>query len=57
MRVAISTDGNFVSEHFGRCPSFTIIEFNDGQIIKKEVIQNPGHQPGFSTTVSTSKRS
>ena len=47
MRVAISTDGEFVSAHFGRCPSFTIVDIEDGKITKKEVIENPGHQPGF----------
>ena len=29
MRVAISTDGDFVSAHFGRCPSFTIIDIEN----------------------------
>ena len=47
MRVAISTDGNFVSGHFGRCPYFTIVDLKDGKVAKKEVIENPGHQPGF----------
>ena len=47
MRVAISTDGDFVSAHFGRCPYFTILDFEDGNVTKKEVIENPGHQPGF----------
>ena len=47
MRVAISTDGDFVSAHFGRCPSFTIVNIEDGKIKNKEVVDNPGHQPGF----------
>jgi len=47
MRVAISTDGNNVSEHFGRCPSFTIVDIEDGKVAGKEVINNPGHHPGF----------
>jgi predicted Fe-Mo cluster-binding NifX family protein len=47
MRVAISTDGDVVSAHFGRCPYFTILELEDGNVIKKEVIENPGHQPGY----------
>jgi len=47
MRVAISTDGDFVSAHFGRCPSFTIVDIENGEVIKKEVVDNPGHQPGF----------
>ncbi len=47
MKIAISTDGGQVSAHFGRCPEFTIVEIEDGRVIKKEVIPNPGHQPGF----------
>ena len=47
MRVAISTDGDYVSAHFGRCPSFTIVDIEDGKVANKEVVDNPGHQPGF----------
>ena len=47
MRVAISTDGDFVSAHFGRCPSFTIVDIENDKVTKKEVVDNPGHQPGF----------
>lgn len=47
MKAAISTDGNVVSAHFGRCPVFTIVDIKDGEVIKKETIANPGHEPGF----------
>ena len=47
MRVAISTDGDFVSAHFGRCPLFTIVDINNGKLEKKEIVENPGHEPGF----------
>jgi predicted Fe-Mo cluster-binding NifX family protein len=47
LRVAISTDGDFVSAHFGRCPSFTILEIDNGKVIGKQTIANPGHHPGF----------
>ena len=47
MRVAISTEADSVSMHFGRCPSFTIIDIEGGKVIRREVIDNPGHQPGF----------
>jgi predicted Fe-Mo cluster-binding NifX family protein len=47
MRVAISTDGDFVSGHFGRCPYFTILDLERGSVTKQEVIENPGHQPGY----------
>jgi predicted Fe-Mo cluster-binding NifX family protein len=46
MRIAISTDGDMVSAHFGRCPSFTLVEIVDGKAVQKEVLQNPGHEPG-----------
>ncbi|MEA3560805.1 MAG: NifB/NifX family molybdenum-iron cluster-binding protein [Candidatus Omnitrophota bacterium] len=46
-KIAISTDGNFVSPHFGRCPSFTIVEIENGKLKNKETIDNPGHHPGF----------
>ncbi|MDP8289648.1 MAG: NifB/NifX family molybdenum-iron cluster-binding protein [Candidatus Susulua stagnicola] len=47
MKVAISTDGDVVSAHFGRCPSFTIVEIQDKQVVKTDTIANPGHHPGF----------
>lgn len=46
MRIAISTDGNNVSAHFGRCPSFTIIDLEGNKVVKKESLDNPGHEPG-----------
>ena len=47
MKVAVSTDSGMVSEHFGRCPQFTIAEIKDGKVLSKEVIENPGHRTGF----------
>lgn len=47
MKVAISTDGDYVSAHFGRCPSFTIADIEGETILSKEVVANPGHQPAF----------
>jgi len=47
LKVAISTDKDLVSAHFGRCPSFTILDFEGDKIISKDIIDNPGHNPGF----------
>jgi len=47
MKIAISTDSGYVSAHFGRCPAYTLVEIQDGRIIQREEIPNPGHQPGF----------
>ncbi|MEA2015819.1 MAG: NifB/NifX family molybdenum-iron cluster-binding protein [Actinomycetota bacterium] len=47
MKIAISTDGDMVSPHFGRCPQFTIIEVKNGELAGKKIIENPGHHPNF----------
>jgi len=47
MKIAISTDGEYVSAHFGRCPSFTLVDIEEGKLVSKKVINNPGHHPGY----------
>ncbi len=47
MKIAISTDGDFVSPHFGRCPHFTILDIENKEVKNKKLVPNPGHQPGF----------
>jgi predicted Fe-Mo cluster-binding NifX family protein len=47
MRIAISTDGDYVSAHFGRCPSFTLVDIENGKTVRQEMLANPGHEPGF----------
>lgn len=47
MKAVISTDGGYVSAHFGRCPQFTIVDIQGGKVVSKEVIDNPGHSPGY----------
>ena len=34
MKIAISTDGDFVSAHFGRCPEYTILDIENGKVIR-----------------------
>jgi len=46
MKISISTDGNLVSAHFGRCPEFLVADIQDGKLIKSERVPNPGHAPG-----------
>ena len=47
MKLAISTDGGNVSAHFGRCPTYTLVDVEEGNIVAREEIPNPGHRPGF----------
>lgn len=46
-RLAVATDGDEVSQHFGHCSQYTLVDIVDGHIKNKAVIANPGHQPGF----------
>lgn len=46
-KFAVATEGGFVSQHFGRCPAYTIVEVKGNNVVDKTVIANPGHQPGF----------
>jgi len=46
MRIAISTENSMVAAHFGRCPSYTLVDIEDGKVTGKEVVDNPGHAPG-----------
>jgi len=48
MRIAIPTDRGQVSAHFGHCEEFTIYDVDaNNKVNSKEVIENPGHEPGF----------
>ena len=46
-KIAVASEGNFVTEHFGHCQNFNIYETENGKIVKSESIPNPGHKPGF----------
>ena len=47
MKIAIASENNMVTEHFGHCESFSIFEVDNDEITKSIVISNPGHKPGF----------
>ncbi len=47
MKIAIASEGKYVSGHFGHCEGFATYEVDENKVLKKEFIQNPGHRPGF----------
>ncbi len=47
MIVAVASDGNTVSAHFGHCEGFNIYDIEEEKILKQEFKENPGHKPGF----------
>jgi len=46
LKIAIPDDNGTVSSHFGRCPRFTVVELSGKEIISKELVESPGHNPG-----------
>ncbi|MGM0472158.1 MAG: NifB/NifX family molybdenum-iron cluster-binding protein [Bacillota bacterium] len=46
-KIAVATEESKVAQHFGRCPEYTIVEAEGKEIIEEEVVENPGHKPGF----------
>lgn len=47
MRIAVAGEGKNVTEHFGHCVHFLIYDVENNNIIKEEIVPNPGHKPGF----------
>ena len=47
MRIAISTEGDYISPHFERCSHFTIIDIENRSVIRKKIVANPGRSPEF----------
>ena len=49
MRYAIPVSGGVLSQHFGHCEHFSMIDVDEQtkKIVKKELVQSPGHQPGL----------
>ena len=46
MIIAVATEGNNVSQHFGRCPEYTLFKVKDGVVESRTVTPSPGHNPG-----------
>lgn len=47
IKIAVASEHEYVTEHFGHCINFNIFDADNNQIVKKESIPNPGHKPGF----------
>ncbi len=47
VKIAVASENELVTEHFGHCANFNVFEAEGGEITKLESIPNPGHRPGF----------
>lgn len=47
VKIAVASEGDMVSQHFGHCQNLTIFEAVDDKIIHSVSIPNPGHAHGI----------
>ena len=47
MKIAVASEKEMVTGHFGHCENFNIYETDGNEIVISQSINNPGHKPGF----------
>jgi len=49
MKYAVPVSEGIVSQHFGHCEQFALIDVDETSklILKKEMVSSPGHEPGL----------
>ena len=47
MILAIAKEGSSVSQHFGHCEGFELVHVEEGKVVERVTVPNPGHRPGF----------
>jgi predicted Fe-Mo cluster-binding NifX family protein len=47
IKIAVASENEMVTEHFGHCKNFNIFDTEAGGVISEASIPNPGHKPGF----------
>ncbi|MEA4924338.1 MAG: NifB/NifX family molybdenum-iron cluster-binding protein [Syntrophomonadaceae bacterium] len=47
IKIAVASENDMVTEHFGHCLNFNIFEAEDARIVSAGSVANPGHRPGF----------
>jgi Mrp family chromosome partitioning ATPase/predicted Fe-Mo cluster-binding NifX family protein len=47
LKFAIPLAGGVLTNHFGHCEQFAVIDVKEGQILQKEVLTPPPHEPGL----------
>ena len=52
MRYAVPVSSGRVATHFGHCQQFALFDVDEarGEIVRKEIIPSPGHEPGLLPT-------
>lgn len=46
MKLAVASEGEQVTQHFGHCQNFVLFDVKESGIIERHSVDNPGHKPG-----------
>jgi predicted Fe-Mo cluster-binding NifX family protein len=46
MKIAVASEGDLVSQHFGHCANFNVYELENSKIISSRSVQNGDHENG-----------
>lgn len=46
MRIALAVDGKQISQHFGHCRGFEIVDIKGKKVVERSFLESPGHRPG-----------
>lgn len=47
MKIAVASENDQVTQHFGHCSNYNLYIVEDNKIIEEHNVKNPGHEPGF----------
>ncbi|MPN06092.1 hypothetical protein SDC9_153347 [bioreactor metagenome] len=47
IKIAVASEHDMVTEHFGHCVNFNLYNAQNDEIMEHASIPNPGHRPGF----------
>ena len=45
MKIAIASDGGYVSSHFGHCAEYELFSVENGRVVSKLSVPTPAHEP------------
>lgn len=46
-KIAVASEEDMVTQHFGHCRNFNIFKVDEDKILEVESVDNPGHKRGF----------
>ncbi len=55
MKLALAVNGDTISQHFGHCEGFMLVDIEENKVLNQELLRSPGHRPGALPKLLSSK--